>query len=394
MRSWDGVRLPLLLVALATACLAPLASGQVTQQPCPQAPEAVLFAEWETSLENLAFDGNGSLFVSDVGGARIVRFGPEGKSSIAFEGEAHGLAWGPDDRLYTTVSAGADGPWDVLRSTDATVTAFEPYSRGLPTYNGMTFDGAGNLYVSDDSVGMPNDTPDLVRVPASDPARWLPWTPLYGPNGLVYDEQADAIYTVITADQASPVLRFSTTDSGVSEVVTYLSYGFATLQPGTHDPQGDPQYALPKGLDDLTLGPDRLLYVVGHLSGELLRVDPALGTACVLASGLEEPTSVRIARGFGPHGGKLFVTTWGGTGITGITLGLADQHPAGKVWMFDVGFGEPSEPAVPTPGAPTGASTGERAADGSSADALQAKDTPLGPLALLALAAVVLARRR
>jgi hypothetical protein len=248
------VRLPLALALLAAALL-PTAAGQGTQQACPGAPPAVLFAEVETSLENLAFDGRGHLYVTNVGSDRILRFTPDGKSTPIFEGEAHGLAWGPDDRLYASVAAG-EGSWNVLRSLDANVTAFEVYSSGLPTYNGMAFDAAGNLYVSDDSVTPPAEGPDLVRVPAADPARWQPWTPLYGPNGLVHDEVTDVLYTVITADQSSPVLRLSTTDAAASEVVTYLSYGAATLEPGLHAPQGDPLYPAPKGLDDLTLGPD------------------------------------------------------------------------------------------------------------------------------------------
>lgn len=390
------MRLALALALLATALL-PTAAGQGTQQACPGAPPAVLFAEVETSLENLAFDGRGHLYVTNVGSDRILRFTPDGKSAPIFDGEAHGLVWGPDDRLYASVAAGEES-WNVLRSLDANVTAFEVYSSGLPTYNGMAFDAAGNLYVSDDSVTPPAEGPDLVRVPAADPARWQPWTPLYGPNGLVHDEVADVLYTVITADQASPVLRLSTTDAAASEVVTYLSYGVATLEPGLHGPQGDPLYPAPKGLDDLTLGPDRLLYIVGHLSGELLRVDPATGTTCVLATGLEEPTSVRIAHDFGPHGGKLFVTTWGGVGVSGIALSQAGAPPAGKVWMFDVGFGEPFDPPANGTAPPEGSDevplddmdVGSAPEDGDGGG----KKAPLGAVVLLAVAAAALMARR
>lgn len=334
----------LLLAVLVGLAGLPAASAQGTQGPCDVAPPAVLFLENETSLENLAFDGAGNLYLSDAGGARILRVGPDGTVSGQIDLDAHGIVWGPDDRLYAAVTAGED-LYDIQRSTDASATAFEVYSAGLPVYNGMAFDGAGDLYVSDDSVAPPAQPPDLVRIPRDDPAAWEPFTGLYGPNGLAYDPATDALYTVITAEQSSPVLRLSPQDASVA-VVAYLSFGVVTLQPGAHAPQGDPAHPVPKGLDDLALGPDGRLYVVGHLSGELLRVDPADGSACLIASGLEEPTSARFAHGFGGHGGKLFVTTWGGTGVTGIAAGSADQHPPGKVWVFDLGFEEAAGAAL------------------------------------------------
>lgn len=376
-----------LLLALALAATPSQAQG--TQAACDNAPQPVLFLEWETSLENLAFDGAGNLYLSDVGGSRIVVVGPDAAVKREIDLDAHGLVWGPDERLYAIVTSG--DAFDVQRSTDASATAFEVYSRGVTTYNGMAFDGAGNLFVSDDSVAPPAEPPDLIRIPAADPLRWEAWTPMYGPNGLAYDATSGAMYTVVTADQASPVLRISPTDKAFSEVVTYLSYGAASLEPNAHEPQGDPLYPIPKGLDDLALGVDGQLYITAHLSGELLRVDPATGSACLLAGGLEEPTSARFARGFGPHGGKLFVTTWGGTGLTGIALGQADQHPPGRVWMFDVGLPEPTTAA----GGPSATSSPTSVgSNGSPATGGSGKDAPLGPAALLALGlAAVLLRR-
>ena len=383
-----------LLAALALAVLlVPPASAQGTQAWCDGAKPPVLFFEGETSLENLAFDGAGHLYLSDVGASRILVVGPDGAVQREIDLDAHGLVWGPDDRLYAVVTAG--DAYDIQRSTDASVTQFEVYSRGVTTYNGMAFDAAGNLYVSDDSVAPPAEPPDLIRIPASDPMRWAEWTPLYGPNGLAYDEATGAMYTVITADQSSPVLRLSTTDPAAVEVVTYLSYGVATLQPNAHEPQGDPLYPVPKGLDDLALGVDGKLYITAHLSGELLRVDPATGEACLLAANLEEPTSARFAHGFGSHGGKLFVTTWGGTGVSGIALGQAGMHPPGKVWVVDVGLPE----AAPGTGGPSSgpSTTGMPAPTDSLSDGTEAaagKDTPLGLLAVVALLVVAFVRRR
>lgn len=384
------------LLAMVALLGAPAGHAQGTQAPCDVAPEPQLFLENPTSLENLAFDGNGSLYLSDAGGARILRVGPDGASKGQIDVDAHGIVWGPDDRLYAAVTAGEE-TYDIRRSTDAGATSFETYSAGLPVYNGMAFDGAGNLYVSDDSVTPPVQPPDLVRVPRDDPAAWAPFTTLYGPNGLAYDAGKDVLYTVITADQSSPVLRLKPSDASVA-LVTYLSFGAATLEPGFHDPQGDPMHPVPKGLDDLALGPDGRLYVTAHLSGELLRVDPADGSACLVASGLEEPTSARFAHGFGEHDGKLFVTTWGGTGVTGIAAGSAGEHPPGKVWVFDLGFlpGPAAAPAQPPQASSDTSTEAPPAGTPPSATEDGGKDAPSVGIAvvLAALALASVARRR
>jgi sugar lactone lactonase YvrE len=353
-----------------------LVQAQGTQAPCDVRPDAELLLDWPTSLENLAFDGAGHLYLSDVGGDQILVVGPDGVVQRTLDVPAHGLVWGPDERLYAVVTSG--DTYDVQRSTDARVSGFETYTRGISTYNGMAFDAAGNLFVSDDNVAPPAQPPDLIRVPASNPLHWEPWTDVYGPNGLAFDARDGSLYTVITADQSSPVLRLSTTDPSIVEVVAYLSFGAATLGPGAHEVQGNPLHPVPKGLDDLALAADGRLYMVGHLSGELLRVDPSTGDACLLASGLEEPTSVRVAHGFGAHDGKLAVTTWGGIGITGIALGQVEQHPRGKVWLFDVGLPPPSA---------------QNLRDDAAAEGADGREAPLGAVALPALG-FALARRR
>ncbi len=351
-----------------------------------------MFAETESSLENLAFDGNGSLYLSDAGGDRILRYGPDGKRTGVIDLDAHGIVWGPDDRLYAAVTAGELN--DIQRSTDASATAFEVYASGLPVYNGMEFDSAWNLYVSDDNIAPPEVPPDLVRIPRDDPSKWVAWSGMYGPDGIVYDPALDALYTVVPADQSSPVLRFSPTDPDEVEVVAYLSFGAVSLAPGVHAPEGDPSQPTPKGLDDLTLGPDGRLYIAAHLSGELLRLDPATGAACLLASGLEEPSSVRIAHGFGDHGGKLFVTTFGGTGVTGLALGQAGMPPPGKVWMFDVGFVE--DPATGTVAPPPEASSPTLANATTTSDPSTSggKESPMGLVTVMAVAVAALAVRR
>jgi sugar lactone lactonase YvrE len=384
-----------LAFALAWAMPGPV-QAQGTQAMCEDAPAAELFLEWDSSLENLAFDGHGHLYLSDSGRDQVFRVGPDGDSSMALDRGGNGLVWGPDDRLY--VAAPGGGAYDILRSTDANASAFEAYVQGVPTYNGLAFDGAGNLYASDDNLQPPATPPDVIRIPRADPAKWEAWTDLTGADGIAYDPVRDVLYTDIVADQSSPILRISPVDKAVADVVAYLSFGLATLEPNVHEPQGDPTNSIPKGPDDLTVGPDGLLYVAGHVSGEVIRLDTATGDACILASGLEEPSSLRFARGFGEHGGKLFVSTWGGNGVTGLGQTTAGMPPAGKVWMFDLGFtGGPTA----FPQAPSNSTS--QTDDGNCAfcgDEVVSdepkKDTPGLPAfaALLVLAIAAIATRR
>ena len=99
-----------------------------------------------------------------------------------------------------------------------------------------------------------------------------------------------------------------------------LSIGAVNLEPRLHLPPHTEGKVQPKGLDDLTMDAAGNLYVTANgTASELLKVDPATGTACVLAGGLTLPSSVRFATGFGPaYNGKLFVTDFGGA-ITVVT---------------------------------------------------------------------------
>lgn len=298
-----------LLLALASPLATPAATP-VMQPACADAHAPALFLAWPTQLENLAFDANGTMFVSDFGGDHLVRVAPEGATIVA-NVDIHGMTFGPDGLLYIGTSSG-----QVWR-----VDSIEPFAKtliaaGLPAANGLAFDAAGNLFVSNP---LGTGAPYLVRLPASDPAAWAPWSSQYGPNGLWRD--GDRILAAITGDQSSPILSYSTSDPDDVRVVAQLSLGVLTLQPGVHAPQGGGAVA-PKGLDDLTQGPDGMIYVAAHVTGELLRVDPASGVACVLASGLHEPTSVRFA-----PDGRLFVTDMGGEAVTALF-----GPGAGHVW--------------------------------------------------------------
>lgn len=358
--------LAVVVALLALLALSPSASAQVPSQPmCPGAQPATVFLEWPNAFENLAFDGNGSLYLSAIG-TSILRALPDGslQSAIA-DVPVLGLVWGPDDRLYASLKAdaGATAPneqplFDIVRSTDSTVTALETYVAGVPVFNGMAFGHDGALFVSDEDALAPDTPPNLIRIDPATPETWTPWTDIYGPDGLAVDPLSDSMYTAIVSDSTSDIVRLSTTDPTVAEVVAQLSFGAIDTSPNVHAPEGDMRSPLPKGPDDLTVGPDGRLYIAGHVSGEVLRLDLTDGSVCVLANGLGEAGSVRFAHGFGEYDGKLFVTSYDGVGVTGFAAYEAGLPTQGKVWVLDVpaldasGTGVPANtPVVETPSA-------------------------------------------
>lgn len=338
MRTTLAFTLAALLLA-TTAALAgstggpggPTLASPLTHPSCEDTPEPELFAPWESQLENLVFDGQGHLFVTDLGGDRLLRMSPDGSVEVLLEdvGVA-GITQGPDGSIYMAAAEPALAPLvgggrvDIWRLMDTAPVEHEIHASGLPMVNGMAFDGVGNLYVST----YPNPTsPFLIQVPADEPEAWQAWGDPYSANGLWHDAEDGSLLVAVTNDQASPILRIPLDAPNDHQVVANLTFGVATLQPGVHAPSDPARPLVPKGLDDLTLAPDGMVYVTAHLTGELLRVDPATGEACVYVAGLNEPTSVRVADAFGEHTGDLFITEMGGVGVSALVA------PAeGAVW--------------------------------------------------------------
>ncbi len=316
--------IPALILLLAVPTPADPVAQPVTQPMCPGAPEPSLAFQWDSQLENLAFDDRGNLVVVDLHGDRLLWLRADGLEGVLDLPASHGIVYNPhESRFYATGVLGAmAGPAGVVSFQLADGFAdFRPLAEGLRTVNGMAFGPDGALYASDPLAASP---PYLQRIEPN--CDYAPWNDRYGPNGLW---PADGgLYAAITGDQSSPIVHIGF--DGAQRTVAQLSYGAGTLAPGVHAPSG-PAVLMPKGLDDLTVGPDGSLYVAAHLAGEVLRVDPADGSACVLASGFKEPTSLRFAPdSWGEHAGDLYVTDMGGVAVTALV-----GPGQGALWRLD-----------------------------------------------------------
>jgi hypothetical protein len=340
-------RLAACSLALLLAIPWPAAAAQspVTQNACPDPPRATTFATIPGSgIENLAFDRGGGLLATAFHAGHVLRFTPDGKSSLLLDthegfGGVAGVTIGPDGDARIGVENGSVGEiWRFSIDDPSSHTA-------IPTpeneTNGMAFDEQGNLYSTDFA-----SSPYLVRYADREPTTWRPWSTTYGYNGLWFDEQNRSLLGSVTLDGNSRIMRISIDRPDDAATVAQLSSG-ATSWPPAVDPHPDlSKPAAPKWLDDLTLGPDGLIYVAAHVTGEVLRVDPRDGASCVLLSGLHEPTSVRFARQFGTHDGNAFVGELGGEGLTAI-----ETSATGRILELNLGFDHAGSPQQAPPAA-------------------------------------------
>jgi hypothetical protein len=309
-----------LLAVLAAVLVLPgsAGAGPVTHDPCPGEHPTRQFVTGKGVLENLLFDGKGNLYVTGEGMLR--RYDAAGNETVLLEDMSlGGLAIGPDRALYLGI--GNDIEASMMRTGSSAVwriTSTQPlkhtvYAEGFDMANGMWFDRAGNLYVSNDFGEGP------VRIPRKKPSTWTVWGGQYGTNGIVVDPSGRFLDAAITFDQASRIVRIPLKDPSQATTLAALSTGAATLEPGVHVPPYAGGPAMPQGLDDMTRDAKGTLYVAANgPAGSLLKVDPKTGAACVLADGLDLPSSVRFAKAFGRDTGKLYVTQFGGA-ITVVT---------------------------------------------------------------------------
>jgi sugar lactone lactonase YvrE len=248
--------------------------------------------------ENLGFDGHGGMWVSELWLGRVVRYDASGQPGVSIAVPTPGaVELGPDGLMYanygdTSTGAVEPGQAGVVRF-DATAATPVPrtFVSGLQMANGATFDGAGNLYVSN-SVGN-----DIVKVRPDgtvDPSFAQATAGLSGANGLAV--AGSYLYVTLTSDQYSSVVRIPLDDPAAHSTVVRLS-----MTPSTSP--------VPKGLDDLAVGPDGKLYVAAA-NGQLIRVSPRGGAACVVYSG-PPLTSARFATDFPPFDARtdLFLTS-------------------------------------------------------------------------------------
>lgn len=320
--------------------------------PC-DVPEPVRFATLGVMLENLEFDGNGSLFVTafDDGLYRLhpngtfahaaasPRARPDGESSdLAITTAYMGIVRGVDGALYVAEGHTLTTPIEgrILRYPvpgGAEVTAF---ATGFPNTNGLAADRDGNLYLAhgfDEELW--KVTPD---------GSWSVWTRVPDTvNGVDLHPDGERLVIAPLGDPSNTVFAIPLDDPDAREPLFRFNAppAMATMQ----GPMADrPLWT--KGIDDLTVAPDGRVLVTAHMRSQFVMGDPKTEEACILLDGTRaEPSSIRVAHGFGEWDGWVFTTDF-----------------SGDVWAIDIRIGDPvvnsteegSEEKEETEGTPAG----------------------------------------
>jgi sugar lactone lactonase YvrE len=264
-------------------------------------------------LENLTFDGQGSMFISATQSGAIERLTPGGHVSTVVPHVSYpgGLALRRDTLYFNTGNSPQAG---ILGTNDGTIDTYNldtgtrsTWSADLVMPNGLAFLPGGDAVVT--RVKPVFGTPTgMTRIPAAHPTHpQFSWVALNDTNGLMLDPTGQWLYTDQTFTTDSAVYRIRVTDPTQIELVAHLAYA------GGSAPLGNAGVGQPQGLDDMGFAPDGLLYVAANGAGQVIQVDPTTGASCVIASGLVSPSSVRAGDGPGWPGDRLYVTSWDGT---------------------------------------------------------------------------------
>ncbi|WP_280232611.1 SMP-30/gluconolactonase/LRE family protein [Nocardia cyriacigeorgica] len=281
------------LIAVAAGFLAP-APAHAAPASCPPAAVSTATAakvpllDWS---ENVGFDADGNLWVSRVFRNVVERYDRAGNLTatvpVTFPGAVRP---GPDGLLY--VNFGNITTSTIMKTGG--VVRFDPsapnpvpeiFVDNIGMANGAAFDDDGYLYITDTGGGIIR-----VRRDGTIDREWTAAAPQdFGLNGIVV--HGDALYVTLLSSPTARILRVPIADPAHPSVVTDLS------------PQSNPP-ALP---DDLTVGPDGMLYV-STATGKLARVDAATGSTCIVAA-TQPITALAVSAGADP---TVFAGTEGG----------------------------------------------------------------------------------
>ncbi|MEA2421493.1 MAG: hypothetical protein QOF55_592 [Thermoleophilaceae bacterium] len=250
------------------------------------------------SLENLEFDGTGGLLLSASGPQAIERLTPDGTvSTLVPNVNAPGgqrlvgriLYFNTGDAAQSGVSGTKDG---TIERFDLDTGVRTTFASGLTMPNGLAILPNGDFVVSRD-IGTGTG---ITRVPAGEPGHPQEnWAALDDQNGMAVDPTGTWLYADQTFTADSAVYKFRISNPSDRSVV-------ATLTGPT-----------PKGLDDLTIDSNGVLYLAANGTGEVIRLDPATGANCTIATGLQNPSSLKFGRGPGWHADRLYVVAFDGT---------------------------------------------------------------------------------
>jgi len=255
-------------------------------------------------IEGLTVGDDGNVYVSTFnptassGNAELFVFKPDGKQlrhvTIAGSSPATlGLAFHPATHELLVVDFGAGNVRSVNAHTGAsTVCITVPGSPGL---NALTFDGAGNTYVSDSFQGIIWKVSGCGAATAwagPDPLLLPNGIPPFGANGLKFNKAGDALFVANTSTDLLVKISVAGSVAGVPQPFTY----------GIN------------GADGIAIDDDDNLWVAANQADEIVVVDPTgkaiakLGDFEGLKNGVTRGLLFPASPDFSKDGKWLYVT--------------------------------------------------------------------------------------
>jgi virginiamycin B lyase len=244
-------------------------------------------------VENLGFDGRGGLWASELELGKLVRFGAQGTpgrsltlatpGASGLEPDGHMFALYGDSDFGSTPGAAPAGV--VTFDPAAATPVAKPFVSGFTMANGGALDAEGNLYVANSlKSGILKFSPKGVLDAAFENE-----TQISSADGVAID--GDTLYVTEIFSTNAALVKVPLNDPSKYTLLAALS------------PLAGP--------DDLAVGPDGALYVA-LASGQVVRVNPQTGAACVVIDTGVPVTSVRFPIDFAPYsadGGDAFVSS-------------------------------------------------------------------------------------
>ncbi|WP_237669392.1 SMP-30/gluconolactonase/LRE family protein [Rhodococcus sp. BS-15] len=248
-------------------------------------------------LENLEFDGRGSMIVSEtspVGPGALRTVAPNGvRGTLVADVESPGGLVRDGDTLYfTTGNSAAAGLLDTRSGTVDTIDlgtgVRSTYASGLAMPNGLARSESGDLFTTRNLGTLSG----LTRV-AVDGSVSTVRTDLGSANGIGIGEEK--VYVANTFDLETTLTVLDEKDpSGPSARIRIDGVGPLAMS------------------DDLTVGDDGTVYLAQNLAGRVVRIDPESGSSCVIATGVPLTSSVAFG-GSGFDEEALYATSFDGT---------------------------------------------------------------------------------
>jgi sugar lactone lactonase YvrE len=260
-------------------------SGPPHPHPCSQWQVRTLVTG-QGWLENLGFDGRGSITISALDQGRLLRFSHHRRLTtlLAPVVGPGGQARRGRFLYFNTGDIVTDQPSGTIDRLNLRTGKRSTWARGLTAPNGLVLLPNGDAVVSR-SAGTGTG---LTRIPAHDPdSPQFQWARLDDTNGLAVDPSGRWLYVDRTFSPQGEVDRVSISDPRVVQVVGELGAGVFP--------------------DDMTIDRRGILYIAGFVSGKIYRLDPRPTSSCAIASGLMLPTSARFG-GPGWSARRLYVT--------------------------------------------------------------------------------------